>query len=143
MGFLASWPVRCGSVPLYDYPVLTVDGETEIGERLVADVTSVMVANCTRWAGPQITVPTADFSDDLVDVLLLNYRNFFELAQFWLRILFPGAIHLRLPYVRHVRMRRLSMRAVTRPVDAHVDGEPDLTTPIVVEPRGRVTLLGL
>jgi diacylglycerol kinase family enzyme len=102
-----------------------------------------MVANCQRWAGPQITVPGADPSDDLVDVLLLNYRNYFQLARFWFAILFPGAPHLKLPYVRHVRMRRLTVKARGRPVEAHIDGEPDVTTPLIVEPLGRVTLLGL
>ena len=87
-----------------------------------------MVANCKRWAGPQLTVPTADPNDDLVDVLLLDYRNFGQLAAFWLGILFPGSLHLKLPYVEHVRMR-------------HVDGEPIHTTPIDVRPLGRVHLI--
>ncbi|MEK7402087.1 MAG: diacylglycerol kinase family protein [Gemmatimonadota bacterium] len=129
--------------PFYDYPLMTVEGELENGEPLRADVTSVMVANTKRWAGPQLTVPNADPADDLADVLLLNYRNFFELARFWIAILFPGAPHLRLPYVRHARMRRLKIEARSRPVEAHLDGEPDLTTPLTIEPLGRVTLLGL
>ena len=101
-----------------------------------------MVANAKRWAGPQITVPDADPADDFCDVLLLSYGNFQELATFWLAILFPNAPHLKLPYVRRARMRRLSVTALGRPVEAHVDGEHVLMTPISVEPLGRVTLLG-
>ena len=61
---------------------------------------------------------------------------------FWLAILFPGAPHLRLRYVEHVRMSRLRIDALGRPVEAHLDGEPSLLTPLRVEPLGRVTLLG-
>lgn len=142
-GFLGVVVSALSIGPFFDYPPLTVEGELENGERMRADATSVMVANAKRWAGPQLTVPTADPGDDLVDVLLLNYRSFFQLARFWIAILFPGAPHLRLPYVRHVRMRRLRIEARGRPVEAHLDGEPDLMTPLTVEPLGRVTLLGL
>ena len=74
-------------------------------------------------------------------MLLLTYRNFGQLARFWLAILFPDAPHLRLSYVRHVRMRALRMEALGRPADAHVDGEPGFTTPLRVEPGGLVSLL--
>ena len=126
----------------FDYPLMRVHGELENGTELEADATSVMVANAKRWAGPQLTVPDADPSDDFCDVLLLNYASFRELATFWFAILFPNAPHLRLPYVRQARMRRLSVTAQGRAVEAHVDGEPALMTPIAVEPLGRVTLLG-
>lgn len=131
--------LRTGVV--FDYPQMRVTGEMESGEARSAVVTSVMVANCKRWAGPQLTVPTADPNDDLVDVLLLDYRNFGQLAAFWFGILFPGSHHLKLPFVEHVRMRRLSVEAISRPVEAHVDGEPILTTPIDVRPLGRVHLI--
>lgn len=125
----------------FDFPEIRVTGILEDGATLTVVVRSAMVANAQRWAGPQITVPGADPSDDLIDVLLLDYRNFAQLARFWLAILFPGAPHLRLPYVRHVRMRSLRIEGVRRPVEAHVDGEPDVLTPIVVQPLGRVHLL--
>jgi diacylglycerol kinase family enzyme len=126
----------------FDYPEMRVTGELENGATRSVVVTSTMVANAKRWAGPQLAIPSADPSDDLVDVLLLQYRNFPQLARFWLAILFPGAPHLRLPFVEHVRMRRLRIEALGRPVEAHLDGEPDLMTPLGVEPLGRVTLLG-
>jgi len=126
----------------FDYPEMRVEGELHDGTPHAAVVTSVMVANAKRWAGPPITVPDADPSDDIVDLLLLEYRNFGQLARFWIAILFPGAPHLRLPYVRHVRMRRATIEAVRRAVEAHLDGEPDLTTPLRIEPLGHVTLLG-
>jgi undecaprenyl-diphosphatase len=126
----------------FDYPEMRVTGELENGATRSVVVTSTMVANAKRWAGPQLTIPSADPTDDLVDVLLLQYRNFPQLAQFWLAILLPGAPHLRLPFVEHVRMRRLRIDALGRPVEAHLDGEPDLMTPLEVEPLGRVILLG-
>lgn len=126
----------------FDYPKMRIVGELEDGDARAVIVTSAMVANAKRWAGPQLTIPNADPADDLVDVLLLDYRSFAQLARFWIAILFPGAPHLRLPFVEHVRMRRLRIESVGRPVEAHVDGEPDLMTPLVVEPRGRVHLLG-
>lgn len=125
----------------FDYPEMHVTGELEQGATFTATVTSVMVANAKRWAGPQLTVPAADPGDDLIDVLLLRYRNFAQLARFWIAILFPGAPHLRLPFVEHVRMRRLRIEALGRPVEAHVDGEPVLMTPLAVEPLGHVQLL--
>jgi diacylglycerol kinase family enzyme len=126
----------------FDFPEMRVRGDLEDGSSHEAIVTSVLVANAKRWAGPQITVPHADPGDDYCDLLLLDYRSFPELAAFWLAILFPNAPHLRLRYVRQVRMRRVHVEAVGRPVEAHVDGEPLLTTPLSVEPLGRVTLLG-
>lgn len=125
----------------FDYPEMRVTGMLENGSDHTSVVTSVLVANAKRWAGPQLTVPGADPSDDLIDVLLLTYRNFGQLARFWLAILFPGAPHLRLPYVKHVRMRALRIESLGRPVEAHIDGEPDLVTPLDVEPGGHVSLL--
>jgi diacylglycerol kinase family enzyme len=127
---------------VFGFPEVRVTGVLENGAEHTSVATSVMVANAQRWAGPQLTVPGADPSDDLIDVLLLTYRNFAELARFWLAILFPGAPHLRLPFVKHVRMQQLLISAIGRPVQAHIDGEADLTTPLRVEPGGRVTLLG-
>lgn len=138
VGVVAS-ALRTGIV--FDYPEMRVTGELEDGSTRSIVVTSTMVANARRWAGPQLTVPTADPADDLLDVLLLQYRNFPQLARFWIAILFPGAPHLRLPYVQHVRMRRLRIEGLTRVIEAHLDGEPDLTTPLDVDPLGRVQLL--
>jgi len=126
----------------FDYPPLSVRGIGEDGRERSATATSVLVANAKRWAGPQLAVPTADPADDLMDVLLLNYRNFPQLAHFWIAVLFPNAPHLRLSYVEHVRMRTLDVTSLGRPVEAHIDGEPDLMTPLHVEALGRVTLLG-
>lgn len=126
----------------FDFPMMRVTGELEDGSTRSIVVTSTMVANAKRWAGPQLAMPTADPGDDLVDVLLLQYKNFPELALFWFAILFPGAPHLRLRFVEHVRMRRLRIAAIGRPVEAHLDGEPNLMTPLTVEPLGRVSLLG-
>ena len=126
---------------VYDYPEIRVTGELENGKEHSAVVTSAMVANCQRWAGPQLTVPGADPSDDLLDVLLINYRNFPQLVAFWFGVLMPGSVHLRLPYVEYVRMRRLKVDGVGRPVSAHVDGEPVLQTPIDVQPLKLVHLI--
>jgi diacylglycerol kinase (ATP) len=127
----------------FDYPRMRVTGELPNGETRSVVVTSAMVANAKRWAGPQLLVPGADPNDDIVDVLLLQYESFAELASFWLAILLPNAPHLRLRFVQHVPMRRVWIEALGRPVEAHLDGEPVVMTPIDVTPRGRVTLLGL
>ena len=126
---------------VFDFAPVRVSGTLENGAERSVVATSVLVANCKRWAGPQILVPDADPSDDIVDVLLLQYATHRELATFWLAILLPGALHLRLPYVEHVRMRRLRIEAVGRPVEAHLDGEPTLMTPLDIAPLGVVHLL--
>jgi diacylglycerol kinase (ATP) len=126
----------------FDYAPVRVTGTLASGEERSVVATSVLVANCKRWAGPQILVPDADPTDDIVDVLLLQYTSFPELVAFWLAILLPGAPHLRLPFVEHARMRRLRIEALGRPVEAHLDGEPSLTTPIDVSLLGVVHLLG-
>lgn len=141
LGFLGVSASALLTGVVYDYPEARVTGEMEDGRERSVVVTSAMVANCKRWAGRQLTVPGADPADDLLDVLLLRYRNFPQLAAFWFGILLPGSSHLRLPFVEHVRMRRLRVEALGRPVEAHVDGEPVITTPIDVRPLGRVHLL--
>ena len=126
----------------FDFPEMRVSGEREDGTELTAVVTSVMVANAKRWAGPRIAVPAADPGDDVCDLLLLTYRNFGQLAAFWLAILFPSSPHLKLSFVKHERVKRVTITAIGRPVEAHIDGEPLLRTPITVEALGSVTLLG-
>lgn len=139
MGVVAS-ALRHGLT--FDYPEMRVSGDLADGSHHSSVVTSVMIANAKRWAGPQLMVPGADPTDDVLDVLLLQYGNFPQLALFWIAILLPGAPHLKLPFVRHLRMLRVRVEALRRPVEAHLDGEPDLMTPIDVRPLGRVTLLG-
>ena len=141
LGFLGVVASALRNGVTFDYPLVRVTGEVEGGGTRSVVVTSAMVANCKRWAGPQLVVPSADPADDFVDVILLQYRNFPQLAAFWFAILFPGAPHLRLPFVEVARFRRLSVEALGRPVEAHVDGEPSLMTPIAVEPSGRVRLV--
>jgi diacylglycerol kinase (ATP) len=126
----------------FDYPELRVTGQQADGSSFSAVCTSVMVANATRWAGSPVTIPAADPGDDVCDLLILDYRHFGQLAAFWLAILLPGAPHLRFPFVRHVRARGVRIEALGRAVEAHIDGEPLVTTPLSVAPLGRVTLLG-
>lgn len=142
LGFLGVVASALRQGVVFDYPKMRVTGELPDGGVRTVTVTSAMIANAKRWAGPQILVPTADPNDDIVDVLLLQYQNFSQLAAFWLAILLPNAPHLRLRFVEHVPMRRLRIEALGRPVEAHLDGEPCVMTPIEVKPRGRVTLLG-
>jgi diacylglycerol kinase (ATP) len=126
---------------MFDYPEMRIVSTLEDGSERTDVVTSAMLANAKRWAGPQLLIPSADHTDDLLDVLLLRYRTFPELFRFWTLVLFPGAPHLRLPFVEHVRVRRARIESVRRAVEAHVDGEPILRTPIVVEPHGIAHLL--
>jgi len=141
LGFVGVVASALRNAARFDYPEMRVSGVLEDGATRSVVVTSAMVANAKRWAGPQLTVPSANPGDDLLDVLLLQYRNFPQLARFWIAILFPGAPHLKLPFVEHVRMRNLRIDGLTRAVEAHLDGEPALTTPLDVRPLGRVDLL--
>ena len=125
----------------FGFQEMRVTGVLDNGVEHTSIATSVLVANAQRWAGPQLTVPGADPSDDIIDVLLLTYRNFGQLARFWLAVLFPGAPHLRLSYVRYVRMRSLRIESIGQPVHAHIDGEAGLMTPLSIEPSGQVSLL--
>jgi diacylglycerol kinase family enzyme len=125
----------------FDYPRTRVTGELADGSTRSVVVTSALIANAKRWAGPQLLIPDADPGDGLVDVLLLQYGNFGQLAAFWFAMLFPGTPHLRLPFVEHVPMRRLRIEALGRQVEAHIDGEPSLMTPIHVESAGVVHLV--
>jgi diacylglycerol kinase family enzyme len=126
----------------FDFAPVRVSGTLASGAQRSVVATSVLVANCRRWAGPRILIPDADPADDVIDVLLLQYQNIRQLTAFWLAILLPGAPHLRLPFVEHARMRGLRIEHVGRPVEAHVDGEPTLMTPLDVAPLGVVHLLG-
>ena len=126
----------------FDYAPMRVSGTLASGAERSVVVTSALVANCKRWAGPQILIPGADPSDDIIDVLLLQYHSFPQLVAFWTAILLPGAPHLRLPFVEHARFRRLRIESLGRPVEAHLDGEPILTTPIDIAPSGVVHLIG-
>ncbi|MEX2178890.1 MAG: diacylglycerol kinase family protein [Gemmatimonadaceae bacterium] len=141
LGFVGVMASALRQGVMFDYPEVRVTGERDDGSALDAVATSVMVANARRWAGPRIVVPSADPSDDLLDVLLLTYRNFGQLTRFWISILLPGTPHLTLPFVRHVRMRRLRVDALGRAVEAHLDGEPVIMTPIDVTLTGRAHLL--
>lgn len=141
LGFLGVVGSALNQGVRFDYPMMRVTGELADGRTRSVVVTSAMVANAKRWAGPQLLVPTADPADDLVDVLLLSYRNFAQLSAFWLAILFPGAPHLKLGFVEHVPMRRLRVEALGRSVEAHLDGEPILMTPLDVSVAGRVDLV--
>jgi diacylglycerol kinase (ATP) len=125
----------------FDFPMMRVTGELADGTPRTVMATSVMVANAKRWAGRQLFVPTADPADDLVDVVLLTYRNFPQLAAFWLAILLPRAPHLSLGFVEHVPMRRLRIESLGREVEAHLDGEPIMLTPLDLRCAGRVELL--
>src|SRR5688572_17153813 len=91
----------------FDYPQARVTGELKDGSTRSVVVTSALIANAKRWAGRQLLIPDADPSDDLVNVLLLQYGNFAQLAAFWLALLLPGTPHLRLSFVEHVPMRRV------------------------------------
>ena len=142
LGFLGVVGSALNQGVRFDYPMMRVTGELADGQTRSVVVTSTMVANAKRWAGPQLLVPSADPADDLVDVLLLSYRNFPQLAAFWFAILFPGAPHLKLGFVEHVPMRRLRIEALGRPVEAHLDGEPILMTPLEVSVAGCVDLVG-
>jgi diacylglycerol kinase (ATP) len=126
----------------YEFPALQVTGEDGEGHPFSLASTQVLVSNTRRFAGHHAVLPAADPEDGCLDVLLFQGRSHPRLAAFWVGVELPGTLHLRVPGVRTLRVRRLRVSAEGgRPVEAHVDGDVVSTTPVEVEPWGSVQLL--
>jgi len=126
----------------YDFPQLSVEVEDPTGAVAVYEATYVMVCNTKRYAGPIQAVPTADPEDDELDVILFQSRSRPRLVWFWARQPFPGAGHLKLAGVRHVRARRFRIEArAGYEVDVHLNGDPCGVTPVEGAPGGTVRML--
>ncbi|MEW5930551.1 MAG: diacylglycerol kinase family protein [Gemmatimonadota bacterium] len=126
----------------YEFPLLYVRGEDHHGNPFELGATQVLVTNPPHYAGPHTVAPGADPEDALLDVVLFRSGSRRRLAEFWLGVEIPGALHLRVPGAAPLRARRLRVEAADgRAVEAHVNGDPAETTPLSLEPWGKVKLL--
>jgi diacylglycerol kinase (ATP) len=126
----------------YDFPPLRVTGDDEHGRTIDAQCTQVLATVPRHFAGSHVLAPDADPADALIDVVLFHGASKVRLAAFWLGVEMPGTVQLRVPGVRTLRMRRLSVAAADgRAEPAHVNGDVVESTPLTLEPWGTVQLL--
>jgi diacylglycerol kinase (ATP) len=127
---------------LYDFPPLRVTGEDEHGRAVDHHATQVLATVPRHFAGQHVLVPDADPADALIDVVLFHGTSKARLAAFWLGLELPGAAQLRIPGVRTLRARRLSVNATDgRAEPAHLNGDVVEATPLNLEPSGPVRIL--
>lgn len=127
----------------YEFPELRVVGEDDAGTAFDERVTLASATNTKRYAGRVVSVPDADPEDEFLDLMLYDTRSTARLIQFWLLMAAGTLKHLDLPGVRRIRARRFEITTAGRPVEVQINGDPRGTTPISVEPLGRVRLLTL
>lgn len=125
----------------YDFPELLVVGEDGHGCPFEQRVTLASATNTKRYAGRTISVPDADPEDDVLDLMLYDTRSIARLIEFWLLMVAGTAGHLDLPGVRRIRARRFRVTTDRDPAEVQVNGDPRGTTPLSVEPLGRVKLV--
>lgn len=126
----------------YDFPPLRVTGEDEHGRAIDLECTQALATVPRHFAGSHVLVPDADPADALIDVVLFHGTSRARLAAFWVGVELPGTAQLRVPGVRTLRMRRLSVAAADgRAEPAHVNGDVVESTPLALEPWGTVQLL--
>jgi diacylglycerol kinase (ATP) len=126
----------------YEFPLLHARGEDDRGNPFDLGATQVLVTSPRHYAGHHTVAPDADPGDPFLDVVLFRSESRRLLAEFWLGIELPGALHLRVPGAATLRARRLRVESADgRAVEAHVNGDPVEGTPLSVEPWGAVRLL--
>ena len=126
----------------YEFPLLRVTGEDELGTPIELQCNQLLATSPKRYAGHQVVAPSADPTDEVLDAVLLESTSRWELARFWLGIQLPGTAHLEVPGVSTVRARRLRVESANgRAILAHVNGDAVERTPVTVEPWGPVRLL--
>jgi diacylglycerol kinase family enzyme len=111
-----------------------------MGHQFTTPATFVLVSNTQRYAGEPIMMPGADPSDDLMDIITFSSRNRLDLALFWVLSAFPGASHLGIAGVARLRARSLRIACSTQ-VEVHLNGDPHGTTPVHLQPSGRVHMV--
>jgi diacylglycerol kinase family enzyme len=142
LGFLAVGAQGVAEWARYEFPQLRVSGVDHHGNHFDLSATQVLATNPRRYAGHFPVAPDADPEDALLDVVLFRGDSRVRMAGFWLGVELPGALHLRVPGAAVLRARHLRVEAGDgRAVEAHVNGDAVATTPLTVEPWGRVRLL--
>ena len=126
----------------YDFPPLRVTGHDEHGRDIDLDATQVLATVPKHFAGQHVLVPDADPADECIDMVLFHGASRARLAAFWAGVEMPGTAHLRVPGVRTLRARRLSVAAADGRAElAHVNGDVVECTPLHLEPWGTVQIL--
>ncbi|CAN5826214.1 diacylglycerol kinase family lipid kinase [soil metagenome] len=142
LGFLAIGSQGVMEWARYEFPGLRVTGEDEHGASFALQGTSFLATNPKRYAGHQIVAPSADPTDQCLDIVLIDGTSRSQLARFWVEAQLPGIRHLRVPGVSVARARRLHVEATDgKAVLAHLNGDAVEQTPVAVEPWGPVQLL--
>jgi diacylglycerol kinase family enzyme len=142
LGFLAIGSQGVMEWARYEFPGLRVTGEDEHGASFALQGTSFLATNPKRYAGHQIVAPSADPSDQCLDIVLIDGTSRSQLARFWVEAQLPGTRQLRVPGVSVTRARRLHVEATDgKAVLAHLNGDAVEHTPVAVEPWGPVQLL--
>jgi YegS/Rv2252/BmrU family lipid kinase len=111
----------------YEFPRLevTVDGA-------VHAATFAVVCHARRYAGDWIIAPEASLLSDQMDVVLFSGTSRVQLFRFFRQMQRTESAHLDPPEVQIVRGRRVAIRSLeTYAVEAHVDGDTVLDTPLV------------
>ena len=125
----------------YEFPEMRVVGEDHEGRAFDEKVTIASATNTKRYAGRVISVPDADPEDEFLDLMVCDTRSTARLIEFWLLMATGTQRHLSLPGVRRIKARRFEITTADIPVEVQINGDPRGTTPLVVEPLGRVELL--
>jgi diacylglycerol kinase family enzyme len=142
LGFAAVGAQGVAEWVRYEFPQLRVAGIDHHGNPFDLSATQVLATNPRRYAGHFPVAPDADPEDDLLDVVLFRGSTHVGMAGFWLGVQLPGTLHLRVPGAAVLRARRLRVESADgRAVEAHLNGDAVETTPLSVDPWGRVKLL--
>ncbi len=112
--------LRC----LYRYPFDTFQ---VIADGREMDATTCIVSNARRYGGGLIFCPEADMQDGLLDVLIIDQRDKFQIARFFFSVWLGRTENL--PWIHRLQARTVS---VTGPEDIpiQVDGELAGTLPV-------------
>lgn len=114
----------------YEFPRLeaTIDGA-------IHGATFAVVCHARRYAGDWIIAPSASVDSDAMDVMLFSGTSRRQLLELFRQMRLGKGGHLRRPEVRIVRGRDIAIRSLEPyAVEAHVDGDAMLETPITCRP---------
>src|SRR5262249_31573564 len=126
-----------GEYARYEFPRLevTIDGAPH-------GATFAVVCHARRYAGDWIIAPDASPQSDAMDVLLFSGTHRGQLFALSRQIRRGRSDHLHRREVRIVRGREVVIRSLERyAVEAHVDGDTVLETPITCTARGETVAI--
>jgi diacylglycerol kinase (ATP) len=126
----------------YEFPAIGLEGVDAEGRPFAREATFAVATNTKRYGGDPILSPEADPEREILDLVLFNGRTKGELIRFYGRLSRGKAAHLAMPGVELMKVRSLSARSLAGyELEVHVDGDFAGTTPLSVEPAGRVRIV--